>query len=106
MLHTFRDRQFFAEPNVDGSTELWAYGEHTTYPEPYCEVVREYGSDPEAFSQLVEDWLLDAALIDVVEGGGNYDAVAIIEEMKRDAADEAAHVASYRNTYFTRSNLL
>lgn len=106
MLHTYNGRQFFAEPTICGTTELWGYGEHTTYPEPYCEVVREYEGDPAAFAQLVEDWLLDAMLIDVVEGGDAYEAVAVLAEMQRDAEDEAEHVNSYRSTYFTRSNLL
>lgn len=104
MLHTHKDAIFYAEPNENGTTELWGYGEHTTYPEPYCEVVREYASDAQAFAELVCDWLCDAELLTVVDG--DYVTQAQADEDARESAWIADDIHAHRSTYFTRSNLL
>ena len=104
MLHTFRGAQFFAEPNAGGTTELWGYGEHTTFPEPYCEVVREYADDAQSFAELVCDWLCDAELLTVVDG--EYVTQAQADEDARESQWIVDDIRAHRATYYTRANLI
>lgn len=104
MRVTYKGIDYAVEDNGDGTCELWAYGEHTTYPESYAWMCIEYRDNAEQLASIIVDEFIDAGLLEVIYG--EVVPCGQAAEACREDGWTSDHVASQRATYYAHRNLI